>query len=334
MDCRERVTRAIMFAKPDRLPIMHSALPGAMIRYGGELERLFQRYPSDILRLGYADPAEYGEQTRVESRDAWGALWVRLDDNYKGQVVEHPLADWRDFKTYRFPDPQDREDLNWYREAIQKDRGEHYVVVDAGTLFQRMFYLRGFEALLVDLAVGREEIYALRDGILDYLIRRLDRLIELDIDGFVLRDDWGTQDRLMIHPSLWRTFFKPAYGKIVDLAHSGGAHLFFHSDGYIQEIIPDLLEIGVDVLNPQLSVFDIDELGRELGEKVCIQTDLDRQHILPWGSEEEVEQHVRHILQAFGRFDGGCIGCGQIGPDVPLCNAEAMFRAFEKYGVF
>ena len=328
MNSRERVIRTIKFDHPDRIPIMHSTLIGAFLKYGDTLHQLYEKYPSDVLVIGYSSPMEYGDLAGEGSEDSWGAVWVRLGNDYKGQAVQHPLDDWRKLKDYKFPPLFAEGEFETVEKTIRENDKQQYILVDAGCLFQRMFYLRGFENLLLNLAEQREEVYTLRDRIVDYILKRIEKWRLLDIDGFIFRDDWGTQDRLIISPTLWREFFKPAYKQICDAVHRNGAFLHFHSDGYIRQIIPDMIEIGVDVLNPQLVTMDIDELGRTFGGKICFRSGLDRQYILPHGSPKDIEQHARQTIEAFGRFNGGYIGCGQIGPDVPLINAEAMLESF------
>ncbi|MBC8234213.1 hypothetical protein H8E77_32090 [bacterium] len=328
MNSRERVIRSIKFENPDRIPIMHSTLIGAFLKYGDALRRLYEEYPSDVLVIGYSSPLEYGDFAGEGSEDSWGAVWLRLGDDYKGQVVRRPLDDWKKLKDYKFPPLFAEGEFETVEKTIRENNKQRYTLVDAGCLFQRMFYLRGFENLLIDLAEQREEIYRIRDRIVDYILKRIKKWRILDIDGFIFRDDWGTQERLIISPTLWREFFKPAYKQICDAVHRNGAFFHFHSDGYIRQIIPDMLEIGVDVLNPQLVTMDIDELGRTFGGKVCFRGGLDRQHILPHGSAEDVRRHVQRTIEAFCRFNGGYIGCGQVGPDVPLRNAEAMLECF------
>ena len=328
MESRERVIRAIEMKGPDRLPVVHSTLPGSFLKYGRELEELYAKYPSEILSFGYSVSEEYGTELSNIAKDRWGAVWRRATDNFKGQVVKHPLSDWEALHTYHFPDP-----LNWpefpiAEEAMRADSGRHYILVDGDTLWQRMFYLRGMEKVFVDLLRDVEEIHLLRDNILNYILQRVEKWASLGVDGISFRDDWGTQDRMMIQPSLWREFFKLAYRQIFNAAHAGGLHVHFHSDGMISPIIPDLVELGADALNIQLPLFDIDDLRREFGGRVCFTAGLDRQRILPRGSVEEVKAHARQIMAAFGTFRGGYVGGGEVGPDVPLENVEAMLRTF------
>ena len=214
-------------------------------------------------------------------------------------------------------------------EMVRRDGHQHFVLVDAGELFQRMWFLRGYENTLIDLVDEPPELYSLRDMLVEWIIRRIDRWNETGVvDGFLQRDDWGTQTSLMAHPDVWRRVFKPAYKRIADAIHSGGAHASFHTDGYTWDIIPDLIETGWDEINPQVHLMDVEELGRRYGGKVCVRADLDRQWTLPHGTQEDVRSLIRRIYETFGRFDGGYVGWGEVAADVPLANVEAMFQTF------
>jgi uroporphyrinogen decarboxylase len=331
MDGRERVTRAIEFAGPDRLPIRHILLPGALLHHGRALQALLARYPEDFSPTGYREAAEYGERVGEGQADAWGAIWVRESDEHKGLVVGHPLASWDDLDSYRFPDPLEAGDWSRVDETLRRERRGRYVLVDGDTLFQRMFYLRGYEALMLDLAEGRPEAAHLRDRIVDFMLRKVERWLGFPVDGFQFRDDWGTQQALMIAPDLWRAFYKPAYRRLFAAVRSAGKHVFFHSDGQIRAIIPDLIEIGAQAINPQVRVVGHDYLRREHGGRVCFVGDVDRQHVLPFGTPEEVAAYTRREIEALGSFEGGYIGCGELAGDVPLANAEAMLREFAGY---
>jgi hypothetical protein len=331
MDSRERVFRTLERSGPDRLPIYHQLVPGAHLRHGKRLAELLQRYPSDFSDAGYYGDTEYGPAVGVGHADAWGAVWTRASDNYKGQVTGHPLADWSALETYAFPDPMQVGDFSRVIEMVRTNPGRKYLLVDGDTLFQRMFYLRGFENLLIDLAERRPEVFHLRDRIVGFLLKRIEMWLGYGVDGLFFRDDWGTQRELMIHPAMWREIFKPSYKRLFDAVHAGGKHVFFHSDGMIRAIIPDLIEIRVDALNAQIPCMDVEELAGKFGDALCFVAGADRQHYLPFGKPEEVEAHCLTLADAFGRNTGGYIGGGEIAGDVPLANAEAMLRTFATY---
>ncbi len=333
MDSRERVIRALTFQGPDRVPVMHRTLAGAFRRHGEALEALYRRYPGDVF---------LSERTRAPfafvdlrwdagTRDAWGSIWLHLTDDYGGQAKGFPLADWKSLAGYRSPDPRlGYEGVEEMLREVRADGHRHYVMADGDRLFQRMWYLRGYENVLMDLMDEREELFRLRDMIVEYLLKRIEIWCQYEeVDGIMLADDWGTQRALMIRPELWDKHFKESYRRLVTAIHAGGKYAHLHTDGYTLAIIPGLIEIGFDEINPQLSCMEMEELGRVAGGKVCVRADLDRQWALPFGEPADVEAYIWRAFRAFGRgFKGGYIGYGQIGADVPLENAEAMLKTF------
>ena len=331
MSSRERVVRAIEMTGPDRVPLIHVTLPGALAHFGADLARLYARYPADVVSVGAASDGEWGPQREVPSRDSWGALWVRHTDEHKGQVVHSPLADWDALAAYVPPDSASDAILDAVRGRIAASGGDLYTLADGDTLWQRMFYMHGYQSTLMDLVLSPERCADLRDMILRVMRRRVMRLCQVrDLDGLQFRDDWGTQQALMISPRLWRSFFKPAYAELFTLVRDAGKHVWFHSDGVIEAIIPDLVEIGVQVLNPQVDVMGRERVAELCAGKICIEGDIDRQWLLPFGSPEAVREAVRADVAAFGCFGGGYIGRGEMAGDVPLGNLAAMLDEYGK----
>lgn len=333
MNSRERVIRAIEMTGPDRTPITHATLPGAVLRYGAALDEIYQRYPSDAWEnVGSASEGEFGPQIGVPSRDPWGSLWVRYTDEHKGQVVYCPLADWAALDAYEPPDTSSRERLAELEVRLEANAGKRYTLADGDTLWQRMFYLHGYQAMLEDLLLQPERCAQLRDMILAVMLRRVRAICQFPaLDGVHFRDDWGTQEALMISPKLWRAFFKPAYAQLFAAARAAGKHVWFHSDGVIDSIIPDLIEIGAQVLNPQVDVMGRGKVAALCAGRVCIQGDVDRQWLMPYGAPEEVRAYVRADIEAFGRFNGGYIGRGEMAGDVPLENVIALLDELAHY---
>ena len=144
-------------------------------------------------------------------------------------------------------------------------------------------------------------------------------------------DDLGMQDRLPISPESWRKLIKPAYRKIFGLATDRGFTVHLHTDGYIVDIIPDLLEVGVTDLNPQELVNGIDTLARLLKGKAHISMDVDRQSVTVFGTAEEIDAHIKRCIETLGSPQGGLsLGWG-VYPGTPIENIEATVRAMEKY---
>ena len=337
MNSRERYIRALTFDHPDRVPIMHCTLKGAWLAHGRALEELYARYPGDVLlsRRSRGPFAFTGSERGhwadgAVTVDDWGCGWLWNTPEYMGQAVQHPLADWRVLSTWHPPDPMTGGDgVEQMVRETEADGRQHFVYVDAGEVFQRMIFLRGMEELMLDLHQERDEVCALRDRIVEICLARIERWGRTGlVDGMILRDDWGTQEALMIRPEVWRQVFRPAYEQLVAAIHAAGSYACFHSDGVIDAIVPDLVEIGCDELNPQAHVMDIEELGRQFGGKVCVRADIDRQYAMPHGTPDQVRSLIQRLFDAFGTHSGGYAGWAEMSSDVPLANGEAALQAF------
>ena len=338
MNSRERYRRAITFTGPDRVPVMQRTLPGARRKHGEALRDLYARFPGDVLLSPatggwFAFRRGVGESSgaRRGAVDEWGCVWDSLTDDYLGQVVGHSLDDWEKLKGFAWPEPTVGIDgVHEMVEAVKADGHQHYVLIEIGSLWQRTNWLRGFENSLVDVLEERSEMAFLRDRLTDFLVKRVEILHSYRdvVDGIQINDDWGTQQALMISPDHWRRLYKPAYARIVKAIKDGGWFAHLHTDGVTEAILEDLIEIGFDEVNPQMSCMDIETLGRRFGGRVCVRADVDRQVTLPFGTPADVEAYVRRLFAAFGQRNGGYVGYGQVGTDVSLANGEAMLKTF------
>ncbi len=341
MNSRERVIRAITFTNPDRAPIMHRTLPGAFRRYGEALEELYARYPSDVLLsptlrapFRHASPAGEGAGAGM-IEDIWGCTWKKLTDDYVGQVVGHPLEDWAALDTYHWPDPATGAEpaAAEMLKTVEADGHQHFVMAGAGSIYHQYAFLRNVENGLIDVLEEKPQFAHLLERLTDFVVARAAFWCQFEeVDGILIEDDWGSQENLLISPAKWRKWFKPLYRRVIQAIHAGGKTAHLHSDGQVRSIIPDLIELGWDEINPQVWTMDVKELGREFGGKICFRADLDRQYVLPFGTVEQVEEHVRQTYAALGSRRGGFIGYGQVGPDTPLRNAEVMLRTLYSLG--
>ena len=131
---------------------------------------------------------------------------------------------------------------------------------------------------------------------------------ECGLDGVSFGDDWGTQNCLMIAPPIWREIFKPRYRELFDEVHKYGMDVRFHSCGYIYDIIPDLLDIGADMLNlNQPDLFGVERMGNDFGGKVCFNCPVDHQTVAVNGNRQEVFDYVHRLNDNLGKFNGGFI---------------------------
>lgn len=335
MNSRERVQRAIHFQQPDRIPVSHGVLPAALEKYGVELEAILSEF-SDDFGWEYTikpKPEQYPAMYRVGySKDEFGTQWRCLEGGLKGTPVGFPLADWEAYDSYQWPELLVGTPAYCIHSAHLEGNDERwYARGGVIKFFEQMEQLRGMEDLMLDIALIPHEFLRLLEDMLQFNLRWIDRWLECEFDGLVFADDWGSQRQMLINPKIWRKLFKPAYSEMFRKVKDAGWNVHLHSDGMIVDIIPDLIEIGVDVLNCQTMAIGLDKL-RPFAGKVCFRTDLDRQHILPRGSPAQVKEHVQEVFDAVGTVDGGIIAYGEISPDVPLANVRAMYEAFRDYG--
>jgi len=345
MNKRERVLAAVNLDRPDRAPIRHLlSVPAALMINGEKLISILGKYPDDFSPPVFKipKPEELGPESRKGiCRDEWGITWKSSMNGLFGHVYDCPIKTWDDLDDYEFPPLPLRREIDKMKTHVRKHKGKGYFTSLSfnprgyGCYFEKMWQLRGFRNLMVDFIKKPKKLYEFADRLQEYVMNYMEMVLDAKPDEIKSQDDWGNQKGLMVRPEFWREFFKPRYKKMFDLVHEQGAYLYFHSDGYIMDILPDLIEVGVNVLNPQFSCHRLEELAEMAIGKVCIASDIDRQYLLPRGEPEEVEAYVERVIDLLGyQNDGGLILMGEINLDAPLENVEAMYRAFVKYGEY
>jgi len=340
MTPRERILAAIEFKGPDRAPIHHYIFPGALWRHGKRLMELIEKYPDDFgnsaIKANIQPPPKegYGRDEIVEWKDGWGTVWRRLKAYTSGEVLQPAIPDWEAWRTYKFPPRPSDKHYEDFAASVKKRHPEEFVMAGGGGFFQHMQHLRGPANYFMDLAEDNEGVHELADRMVEYNVYSIERYVKAGVDCITFGDDWGSQDRLLIHPDHWRRFFKHRYRRMFQVARDAGVHVWFHTDGWILEIIDDLIEIGVTVLNPQHTCMNTKRVGEIAGGRVCIRTDIDRQWVIPLGTPDDIRAAVKEAMAAFGRFNGGILLHGEVGPDVPFENIEALYSAFYEYGKY
>lgn len=264
----------------------------------------------------------------------WGFEWAHMENELTmGQPREPRLKTWADLATYRPPDPLDPARFD----AMKKMRGElgndkYYKANFVLTGFTVMTFLRGFSELMEDLYLEREHVEALADIVFGFEEGVIRQLKAAGFDSVGLADDWGTQSSLFISPALWREVFKPRYKRQIELAHACGLDVYFHCCGYIYDIIPDLIEIGLDILNPgQPNINNVRRMGEAFSGKICFACPVSYQTTGISGTAEEIRAEVREFVDCLGNRGGGLIGIipGDLpGLGAPQANIDCMVEAF------
>jgi uroporphyrinogen decarboxylase len=330
MNSRALVRHTLEFASPPLVPRQAWILPWAEERYPSEVAKLRAEYPDDLI----AAPALYREPLPVVGNryekgvyiDEWGCRFTNIHGGVIGIVREPLVRTWDDLSRFRTPDAAlavDREAVHAYC------RGTGRFVL-AGTLvrpFERLTFIRTMEQALLDLAEQPPELGDLLGRIHAHYVKEVEVWARTDVDAIVLMDDWGTQQRMMIAPDLWRRMFKPLYREYCEIARRHGKYVFMHSDGYITNIIADLIEVGVQALNSQIKCMGLAELGKRFRGRITFWGEMDRQELLAFGSVEEVRRAVGETrTQLYA--NGGVIAQCEFGPGARPENVIEVFRAW------
>jgi uroporphyrinogen decarboxylase len=334
MDSRERVWRAVKREGPDRPPRDLWLLPATRPALGPGLDTLLDRWPRDIAMVGFPQwPRAGGLFQAGQTTDDWGSVWSNVREGLLGMVTGFPLGDDAAFDSWRPPfdaiGPATEHLPRFIAEnsggTLKREQraGERFRLGGGIELFHRMCWLRPMDKIMMDMLVAPERFERLLSGVAAFFDSLLERLLALDLDGVHLMDDWGTQRALFISPDLWRAHFKPHYRRWAAEIHRAGKLCFMHSDGQILSIIPDLAEIGIDVLNCEVDCMGLERVAAARG-RTCQWGEVDRQNLLPRGTPEEVAAAARRFLDVLNRPEGGVILQSEIGPDVPLANVAAL----------
>ena len=325
---RELVYKALRFEHPGRVPRDHWWQVWTEDQHPDELASLLERFPADFVTPDHKAPEGDRSAFRIgRFVDAWGCTFENLQDGVVGEVKDPLVATWNDLDRVRPPLEAIRKGVQWVERA--QGKGDHFSILMFGALFERMQFLRGSEALFMDLAEQPAGLLTLRDRIHEFNLRTIEAWLKTDLDALSFNDDWGTQRALLVAPPLWREMFKPLYREYADLVHSGGKFLFMHSDGHIFEILEDLIEIGIDAINAQLFCMDIEEIGRRFRGRITFWGEIDRQHLLPLPGAD-IKGAVDRVRSALYDPRGGIIAQCQFGPGARPENVAAVYEAWEE----
>ncbi len=354
MNHRERVLTALNHKAPDRCPMQVSFTPEFAARLeadmklkgqglhnphgGGNTYELERALDEDMLltSVGWVNGYYQNGYQDVESyQDEWGVTWrtIQYDTRFgKGKYTEpfgHPLADDSALDTYSSPDPNRSELYADAERTIRDFQDDYWIVgVTPTTIFECAWALRGYEQLMIDMASDPEKANRVLDFPFRYHLAVTQKLVRMGIDMIWLGDDVGGQKTMLMSPKMWRTYLKPRMAELIASlrAINPQIKIAYHTDGVVYPIIPELIEIGIDILNPiQPMAMDPVRLKNDFGDRMCFWGSMDIQQTLPFGTPEDVRNEVLLRLKTIGH-DGGLI----IGPthnlqlDTPLENFWSM----------
>ena len=330
MTSKERVIATINFKGPDRIPIDLWPVPAVYLRYGKKMEELLRSYPIDFVHPNWPtawDPEKMDPGYKVGIyTDEWGCVWENKNLGYMGQVIKYPLEDWEALNKFKPPD------YEWLtRVADDSSRDPDKFFLSGGAIFfHRVCFLRGMERVMMDLMDGSAKLYKLRDMLLEFFAKQLSHQVKTEADGIIFYDDLGSQKQLLIPPELWRSFVKPVYEELFGICRKAGKFIFFHSDGYILEIIEDLIEMGVDALNCQVWCMGPEVLGEKFRGRITFWGEINRQTTIPHGSPADIRIAAAKMKECLATPTGGLIGQGEVDGLTPQENIKALLTAWNQ----
>lgn len=298
MTGREIIDRVIHFRNPERIGM---SLPDP--------------YPHDLTGAGPELPPEKRGVPwhevgggRWEMVDEWGNTWGRLEGITKGEVIRPAIKDWAELDGIAWPDYGNPEYYRRAREVFANESARYRLGWLPGFPFSVARYMRRMEQFLMDIVAEREQADELLGRVEAILAAMIRRYGELGADAVMFCEDWGCQDRLLIHPDQWRDVFGPGFQRLCSVARDSGLAVFMHSCGYIIDIIEDLIEAGIAALQlDQPELMGIDRLADRFGGRVTFWCPVDIQRTLQSRDEAKIAASAERMIRRFGGRGGGFI---------------------------
>ncbi|MCC6681941.1 MAG: hypothetical protein IT445_13660 [Phycisphaeraceae bacterium] len=354
MDSYERVMAALDHRVPDRPPLNYYGTPETDRKLLAHLgldsrEALLRHLGADMRYVGakYVGPSQFcgamGYNT-ASGTDMWGVGWKPVSNDYCTyyEIVHHPLAEaqsMRDIEAHAWP-RQDWLSVDHFKQQIDAfNEDQRYAIVfSAGPFLETAWAMRGFERFLMDLIDVPEIADLLLKKVVDYHLELFHRAVDAaegGIDIVWTASDIGMQTGMMFSPQVWRDRIKAQHRRLVEPFKRMGLRTRYHTDGNVVPVIEDLIEIGIDLLDPiQPGTADMEpeNLRDRFGGRISFYGGVDTQHLMPFGTVEQIERQVVRLIEVLGE-QGGYIAAASnaVQPDVPVENILALYRTAREY---
>jgi uroporphyrinogen decarboxylase len=341
MTSRERTFLALLHEEPDRPPISATYTPEAALvlraEFGRHEDDLGYVMGNDLIKTTVGVENSYYMYDTGEYTCPFGVRWrnVRNEtghytENIGGALYDDP--DGEKLRAYSIPDPENPALYSNVREAVEKYGEEKFIIGSCQcSIFETAWYLHGLEQMLVDMAADEDYSNELFDRIMRFPLRAGLRMIDAGVDMVWLGDDISTQLGMMISVPMWRKYFKERYAFIFSEYRKKRPDIViaYHSCGNCEKIIDEMVEIGLDVLNPiQPLAIDPFMVKRRYGRKLTMFGAIDVQWLMPYGSAEEITRSVRECKKYLGAGGGYILSpAHHIQSDTGLENIKAFYAA-------
>ncbi|MGM0366544.1 MAG: uroporphyrinogen decarboxylase family protein [Actinomycetota bacterium] len=359
MNSRERVLTALEHREPDRVPRLSTFTPEFADKlrkhfgiddelfnpHGGTGHELEVKIGNDILLTSQGFANSYYQSLEKDYTDQWQIGWKVVEYRTKHgighytEIGSHPLSEDHAVYDYVPPDPTDKSRYEPARRLIE-DYGKDYPImgVIVCTIFEAAWALRGLDKLMIDLVSNEELANRILDIPFNYHKYAGKKLAEMGVDIIWTGDDIGSQKGMLISPRMWRKYLKPRMAKLYSELKqvNPGLKIAYHSDGNIYPVIDEMIEIGLDILNPvQPKCMDPYYLKRRYGKNISFWGTMDIQETLPFATAGEVEREARERIRFMGPGGGFIISPSHhVQIDTPVKNFFSFWNAVEEYGKY
>ena len=335
MTSRELVFNTLAYKNSGRVPRQLWTLPWAAEHHKEQLEEIQREFPDDIVTVYAALQTplvkEKGDPYAVgESVDMWGCVFDNINPGAVGEV-KRPLVtgdEWEDVANVHIPEELLSFDIEEANRNVETVRDKFTLAGAAPRPFEQLQFIRGTENLYVDLMFKPTKMMEFIEKMHDFYCRVMRKWAQVNVDAFFILDDWGSQNSLLINPVVWDEIFKPLYRDYINIAKQSGKKIFMHSDGNTLSIIPKLIDLGLDAINTQIFCIGVENLKQYKGE-ITFWGEIDRQHLLSYGTQEDVKKAVELVKDTLWD-NGGCFAQCEFGAGANPANVRQVFEEWDR----
>lgn len=331
---REQVRAAIHFGSPPRPPLAYSLWhnPTVFDAHGDAFHALLNDYPDDTINVSMPLDYWYAPEDDPTYRYAFGNKSKPEDiPSFAYPVID----DWSELDPFlaEFPTAERPDAADGVR-AARAAHPDRYILASWGHYFhQRLAYIRGIQPLMYDFYDAAGALRAIMDRLLDLYRVWARRAAEAGADGIWGGDDLGQQLSLFMRPETFRSLYAPYYEALADVLHQNGLDFWLHTCGNVTQLMDDLIACGVDAVHPiQVGTMDDEAIAKRYSGRIAFWIGMDVQQILPFGTPQQVRDHVRQRIRTFNRPEGGLLlaAGNAILPDTPMENLYAYVKAIRE----
>jgi uroporphyrinogen decarboxylase len=329
---KERVIAQIEHRETDYIPY---TIDGGEIT--GQLDEYFgtsvwrEKIDSAIQQIPGPENLDVENEDGKYRRDWYGGIW-RID--LRPSELVQPVLKQPSLKGYTFPNVDDSWNSEWKESALKfiEDNNQYFLTAPGPVIYERIWYMRGFANALLDVMESLKFYQELLDALVEHHMQILEKVLTLPVDGIMFADDWGMQSGVIIGADRWREIIKPRMSKLYHMVHEAGKYTLSHCCGSIADIMPDVIEIGLDVyesVQPEAKNNSPYLLKQKYGDKITFWGGLGSQSIIPFGTPQEIKQEVKRLCHEMGKGGGYILSPAKpFQPETPVENAVAVIEAF------